>query len=72
MLLNLLGNPFLNSRTILDNFKDFLLLSSIFRVMQANIQKRHASAIARPVSTSASFGFGWWYYAQTEGAPALA
>ena len=60
MLLNLLGNPYLNSRTNLDNFKDFLLLSNIFRVMQTSIR-------------FAAFGFfGWWYYAQSEGAPALA
>jgi len=27
----------------------------------------------RPASAgNVSFGFGWWYYARTEGAPALA
>jgi hypothetical protein len=34
----------------------------------------HDIAPANTVSVSsyASFSFGWWYYAQTEGAPALA
>jgi hypothetical protein len=68
MLLNLLGNPFVNTRTILDNFKGFLLSSDILNAMQAVIHNAAPAASRGYVS----FGFGWWYDAHTEGAPALA
>src|SRR5262245_15443257 len=63
------GNVYLsNSRTNLDRFKGFLISSSLRSPMHPT------SFSARGLDNSGivSFGFGWWYYAQTEGAPALA
>jgi hypothetical protein len=62
------------SGTSLDIFKGFLISSSIRRAEQMT----HTSSTTRTVQPMAtimgtgSFGFGWWYDAQTEGAPALA
>jgi hypothetical protein len=66
MLLNLLGNTLIYSGTCLDNFKGFLILSPLMAST-----KRPPRPIVIALGF-VSFGFGWWYYAQTEGATALA
>jgi hypothetical protein len=62
-----IGKPFSNSGTSLDNFKGLLISSALHMASTKPDPRPTAVALG-----NLSFGFGWWYYAQTEGATALA